>query len=360
MVKFVSQYFLIGFVLFFLSSYAFGGAWLPTEIATDSDGDGTIDAIAYSDYDTDGNCTETRVDDGVDGIMESALYYSYSIVNEYDYDIVIKFDQDFDGIMDSISYFSYKNNGKLSITEIDSDADDAIETFSYSTCDDANFPTICNHYTGTGAYDSIGTLASITYYTYDADCNLVLKENDSDADGQIDEITKNTYNEQCRLSVVKIDADNDGEFESVTQHSYDDGGLVCRTEAVGENETYGMFYSYNLISDFTNTYDENGYVTKIETHTYGTQTYEYLGSQVVDDVDFYSVESTTYEYFENAQGPEGSPYASECGCPSGEETLDVEGLASVFGSQEGNAGYDQSYDMDQDGDIDGVDIFKKL
>ena len=360
MIKFVSQYFIIGFVLFFLSSYAFGGAWLPTEIKTDNDGSGNIDAIAYSDYDADGNCTEVLIDVGVDGIMDSASYYSYNIVNGYDYNMVTKHDNEFDGIIDAISYFSQKNNGQLSLSEFDIDADDTIETFSYSVCDDANIPLICKHYTGTGAYDGIGTLDSIIHYTYDANCNLILIENDNDADGQIDEITENNYNEECRLSIAKIDTDNDGDFESVTQYDYDDGGLVCRSEAIGETETYGMLSSYHLISDFTNTYDENGYATKIELHMYGTQTYEYLGNQVVNDVDSYSAESTTYEYFENAQGPEGLPYASECGCPGDDETLDVETLASAFGSHEGNAGYDQSYDMDQDGDVDGVDILEKL
>ena len=351
MIKSCWQYFLIGFVLLFLSSYAFGGAWLGTKIETDSDGDGDIDTIIYAIYDAAGTWTESRYDNNADGTMDSISYYTY---NSNGYYQVAEQDLDANGSIDKILYFSQSDNGKLSITEYDNDADGTIDTFNYYTCDDVNLPTIMKHYEGSGAYGGASTLVSTSYYTYDANCNQIQREDDNDADGQIDEITYNTYDEQCRLSVVKTDTDNDGDFESVLQNNYDNGGLICRTEVFSEMEVYGMPFTSHFIYDFTNTYDENGYATKIETHMYGSET---IYGQTVE-VDSHVISYTTWEYFENAEGSNGEPYASECGCSGGQDTL--EDFASAFGSHEGYPGYDQRYDTDQDGDVDGLDIVNRL
>ena len=98
---------------------------------------------------------------------------------------------------------SQNADGTLIVTENDSDADGTIDSFTSACLDDGNVPTTMEYYEGSGAYDGGGTLTTIHYYTYDAQCNKIQDEYDSDADGQVDEITYTDYDEKCRPITVK-------------------------------------------------------------------------------------------------------------------------------------------------------------
>ncbi len=328
------HYFLIGFVLFFLSSNAFGGAWLSPKIETDADADGFSDSTIYYFYNDDCTLSEMRTDADGDGTIDSYSYTTYTY-NSGGYYVIVKLEQDLDanGTIDQIIYTSQNADGTLIVTENDSDADGTIDSFTSACLDDGNVPTTMEYYEGSGAYDGGGTLTTIHYYTYDAQCNKIQDEYDSDADGQVDEITYTDYDEKCRPITVKVDSDNDGENETITQHAYDEGGLVCRTEIDKETVTYGITITSNFVYEMVNTYNESGYNTKIVTTMTGSQT---MYGQTVEVEPTTIISSTTWVYDETAECEQcDDPYASECGCPDGsggddgEQTDSGDGISPV-------------------------------
>nr|WP_320011156.1 hypothetical protein [uncultured Desulfobulbus sp.] len=317
------NYFAIGFVLLFLSSNALAGAWLETKTEYDSDGDGTIDLIFYQIYDTDGILTETRGDDDADGTID---YISYFLYNTDGYEEICKLDSDADGNIDQIMYFSSTDNGAVSITEYDNDADGTIDTNSYAKFNCLPLPTIMKNYEGTGAYDGNGALESISYYTYDNNCNESIWKYDEDADGNIDEITYSTYDSQCHLIEQKSDDDNDGNFESIITSTYNEKGLIIQMESINSYEYYGISQTSQYLSSYTYTYDIYGNVIKTETQSHSSVTFS--GQTIESDSTY--ITYSTWEYFENA---DSASYESTCGCPDGADTAECSDDDSDTGTQ---------------------------
>ncbi len=290
------QYCLICISLFLVSN-SFAGEWLPTKMETDAQADGVIDSIIYYVYDADGTMIESKVDNDADGTMDSITYNTY---NSDGYSTIAEQDLDADGTIDLVLYSSTSTDGKKIILEYDTDANGTIDSFYYSSSDDGCPMMTLRTYEGTGAYDGAGNLTSISYNTYDDNCNVVKEEDDDDLDGQIDEVTYITYDEECHATLRKVDSDNDGDFETIGQYTFDSQGFPLRSEIDVDMESYGITVTGTDIYDFENTYDGNGNAVKIETNLHATRTI----AGATTSTDTASAVYNTYEYFENVESAE--------------------------------------------------------
>jgi len=164
--------------------------------------------------------------------------------------IVIKIDGNNDSVDDLIYILTLNEDGVVSQTETDLDADgetDRIENYTYG--DDGNIAQKSIDLDADGAIDQIES------YTYDSSGNITKKSTDLDADGESDIIETYTYDSDGNILVKNIDLDGDGTIDNVESYTYDDDGniLVKNIDLDGDGDP-------DIVSTYT--YSEDGKVTE--------------------------------------------------------------------------------------------------
>ncbi|MBN1832244.1 MAG: hypothetical protein JW896_09050 [Deltaproteobacteria bacterium] len=204
--------------------------WVYQRGEIDSGNNGSIDAITYYFYDSNGNMIRNEFDNDNDGFMDEITYYFYDSNGNR---IRNEFDNDNDGFMDEVRYFTYDSNGNQTSLEVDDGNDgsiDVVESYAYDSS---------GHYTGFEYDDGDdGSIDVVGYATNDLNGNMTRLEIDEGVDGSIDEVRYFTYDSNGNQISLEFDFDNDGSVDLTLYLTNDLNGHLVKIESDYNNDGF--------------------------------------------------------------------------------------------------------------------------
>lgn len=309
----------------------------------DNDGDGIVDQMLVSEYDTSGNLLRSaRIDR--DGIPTYVKTFTYDSLNNLTGEYI---DHDADGAISSWVEYTYDTNSNRltktnysgtsgiffkSIVDVYDPNGNLLSSSTYWYGDTIPSETKTYTYNADGNIlntvedndgDSIpDKLRFVTYHPngvidsiiYDNDADginetvnvfnllgsLVLSLQDSNDDGVVDKIEQYTYDADGNKLTYSLDSNNDGVIDTYIEYSYDQNGLLISRLTTNLVRTERIDYIYdqngNLLSKSTDA-DNDGAYDVIVTYTYDpdgnnlTHSIDYQADGSIDYIETYTYDS---------------------------------------------------------------------
>ena len=236
--------------------------------SSDTNGDGTANQITYNTYDANGYKLTESVDSNADGTANTVTTNTYNDKGET---LTESVDTNADGIANSIRTYTYNSANNLTLVSFDSDADGSGDNVSSFTSD-ANGNTL----TQIDDTNNDGTPDNTFTFTYDANGNYLTQSYDTNGDGTANKITTNTYDANGNQLTQSYDTSADGTANGIYTYTYDSYG----NQLTDSYDTNGDGTANEII---TNTYDATGELLTVSVDSNGDGATNSSVSHTFDD-----------------------------------------------------------------------------